>query len=178
MNYFDLFVLVCFVFALIRGIRKGFIIELASLVALILGIAGAVLLSGVTAQWLANYITSKYISIIAFVFLLAGIIILVFLLAKMIDTMVKALSLGWLNRITGAFLAIIKSAFGISLLIFVLEFSGYGTRVIPPDVRSNSITFSFIQRFAPAVFDLFRINYEHLLPNDKEPATGPQPVMI
>lgn len=178
MNYFDLFVLVVLTFALIKGLKKGFIIELASLIGLVLGIAGAIFFSGVTAQWLSGFITSKYLSIIAFVFLLVGIIILVFLLAKMVDSMVKALALGWLNRIMGAFFAIIKSAFGISLLIFVLEFSGYGMRVIPTETRENSHTFSTLEWLAPATFDLLQLNYQHLMPHNPEPQSPPASVMI
>jgi membrane protein required for colicin V production len=178
MNYFDLFVLIVLGFAVIRGLQKGFIFELASLLALVLGIVGAVFLSGVTAQWLSNYITSKYISIIAFVFLLVGIIILVFLIAKMIDTMIKALALGWLNRIMGAMLAVVKAAFGISLVIFVLEFSGFGNRIIPPETRSSSRAFSTLEWIAPATFDLLRLNYQHLLPHIEEPNQSDTPVIV
>ncbi len=178
MNYFDLFVIIVLGFAVIRGLQKGFVFELASLVALVLGIVGAVFLSGVTAQWLSNYITSKYISIISFVFLLVGIIIIVFLLAKVIDTMIKALALGWLNRIMGAVLAAVKAAFGISLIVFVLEFSGFGNRVITPETRSSSRAFAPLEWFAPAIFDLLRLNYQHLLPHRSDPDQHDTPVMI
>ena len=178
MNYFDLFVLVVLGFAVIRGLQKGFVFELASLLALVLGIVGAVFLSGVTAQWLSNYITSKYISIIAFVFLLVGIIILVFLVAKMIDTMIKALALGWLNRIMGALLAIFKAAFGISLVIFVLDFSGFGNHVISPETRNSSRAFAPLERIAPATFDLLRLNYQHLLPHNDETEQQTAPVIV
>jgi membrane protein required for colicin V production len=178
MNYFDLFVIVAFIFALIRGLQKGFVIELASLIGLILGIVGAIYLSGTTAEWLSEFIKSKYISIIAFLLIMVGIIILVFLLAKMVDNMVKALALGWLNRIMGAFFAIVKSAFGISLLIFVLEFSGYGLKIIPPQTRDSSYAFAPLEWLAPATFDLLQLNYEHLLPSYREPQAPPPPVII
>jgi len=178
MNYFDLFVLIIFAFAIIKGLQKGFIIELASLVGLILGIVGAIYLSGTTAEWLSAFITSKYISIIAFLLIMVGIIILVFLLAKMVDTMVQSMALGWLNRILGAFFALIKSAFGISLLIFVIEFSGFGLKIIPPQTRDNSYAFEPLERFAPATFNLLQLNYQHLLPSYREPQAPPPPVMI
>lgn len=178
MNYFDLFVLIIFAFAIIKGLQKGFVIELASLVGLILGIVGAIYLSGTTAEWLSAFITSKYISIIAFLLIMVGIIILVFLLAKMVETMVKALALGWLNRIMGAFFALVKSAFSISLLIFIIEFSGYGLKVIPPDTRDTSYTFKSLEWFAPATFTMLQLNYEHLLPSYREPQAPPPPVIV
>ncbi len=178
MNYFDLIFLVVLAFAIIRGLIKGFIIELASLVGLILGIIGAIYLSGVTSQWLANFITSKYISIIAFILLFVGLIILVQLAARIVDSTVKALALGWLNRILGGFFALIKSAYIISVLIFIIEFSGYGNKVIPPETREKSYLFIPLERLAPATMDLLRINYQHLLPQKNETPQLDEPVMI
>lgn len=180
MNYFDIFVLVILAFALIRGLLKGFIIELASLVALVLGIVGAVFLSDITAHWLSNYFTSKYIYIISFVLILVAIIILVFLIARLVDNIVKATPLGLVNRISGGFFAVIKAAFGISLLILVLDFSGFGMKIIPDDTRNSSHTFVFIEMFAPKTFDLINLNYQHLLPQKQEQSPTPvsAPVMI
>ena len=48
MNYFDYLLLLPLVYGLYRGFTKGLIIELASLVALIAGVYGAMYLSSFT----------------------------------------------------------------------------------------------------------------------------------
>ena len=69
MNYIDLVLGIILIIAAIQGFRKGFIVELASLAALVLGIWGAIKFS----DWTAAFITrntgfhSEHMSTIAFV---------------------------------------------------------------------------------------------------------------
>jgi len=68
MNYIDLVLGIIIILAAIQGFRKGFIVELASLAALVLGIWGAIKFS----DWTAGFITetfgytSKYLVAISF----------------------------------------------------------------------------------------------------------------
>ncbi|MBE0674501.1 MAG: CvpA family protein, partial [Bacteroidales bacterium] len=62
MNLIDFFIIAILVFALVRGFIKGLIIEVASVLALILGIWGAIRFSGFVGQRLTDYfdLTTQY----------------------------------------------------------------------------------------------------------------------
>ena len=68
MNWIDFVIIILLVFGLARGYINGFVKELASLLALILGIWGAIKFSSWTAARLYDYfdMTGRYVGIIAF----------------------------------------------------------------------------------------------------------------
>jgi len=171
MNTLDIVIFIIIVSSFVRGIFKGFVMELATLVALILGIIGAVLFSGVVANWISKSFEIEYIAIISFIILLVGIILSVYIVAKIIDKFLKVIALGWLNRIAGGFFAVLKVMFFVSILILAFDFFGLGTKIISKEKREKSFLFSPVERFAPSVLDLLNLDYEHLLPEKK---TKPQ----
>ena len=69
MNYIDLVFGIILIIAAIQGFRKGFIVELASLAALVLGIWGAIKFSDWTAGFISRTTSfhSDHLSTIAFV---------------------------------------------------------------------------------------------------------------
>ena len=168
MNIFDFIFIALLVSALIKGLFKGFVMELATLAALFLGIIGAVFFSGIVTGWLSGVWTSKFIPIISFLILFVGIIIAVHLLSRLIDKLLKAIALGWLNRIAGGFLSFFKMVFLISILILTIDFLGFGERIISSEKREKSLMFSRIERFAPSIFEVLKIDYEHLTSKKKE----------
>ena len=79
MNYIDLVLVILVIIAAFQGFRKGFVVEFASLAALILGIWGAIKFS----DWTAAFITrntgfhSDHMSTIAFVLTFIAIVIII-----------------------------------------------------------------------------------------------------
>ena len=59
MNVFDIIIAALLLFGLVRGIMKGLFIEVASLVALIAGVYGAIHFSYFTSNFLEYFLTSK-----------------------------------------------------------------------------------------------------------------------
>ena len=78
-----------------KGFRKGVIVELASLLALVLGIYGAIHFSGYIADQLANYIDwdKRYVDLAAFGLTSIGIIFGVSFLGKMLTSLAKLILL-------------------------------------------------------------------------------------
>ena len=173
MNGFDIVIVILIITAFIKGLMKGFISELATLVGLILGIIGAVLFSGIVANWLIGRVSSQFIPVLSFLILFVGIIFCVYLLAKLIDSFIKAIALGWLNRIAGGFFSVFKIMFIVSVLILIVDRFGIGEKIIKQDVRNKSLLFEPVRQFAPKTFELFKLKYEHLLPTKElsEPST-------
>jgi membrane protein required for colicin V production len=118
MALFDIIAGIFLLLLFLKGLKNGFVIELASLAALVLGIIGAVMFSEVTARWLSGFMESKYLSVVAFVMVFIAVVIAVHILAHAIDKLMKAIALGWFNRLAGALFGLVKAAFLSTLTIW------------------------------------------------------------
>ena len=123
MNYIDFIILLSVLIGAVHGAFKGFIHEVASLAAFILGIWGAVLFSDAMETYLCHRwgLNNPYIDSIAFIFTFILIVIVVHLLGKLIDTMVKAAALDTLNRLLGAVFGVLRSLVILSVVFLFFQ---------------------------------------------------------
>jgi membrane protein required for colicin V production len=98
MNILDIIFLVPLLFALYRGFKKGMIHMIASLLALVLGIVGAVKFRPLFASLLDSVfnIDPSHMNVIAFAVAFVSIVIVVHLLAFFVEKLIKAV-----ERLTG-----------------------------------------------------------------------------
>ncbi|MGE5419896.1 MAG: CvpA family protein, partial [Chloroflexota bacterium] len=103
MNWIDATIVLILILSVIMGFINGFVKEVASLAALILGIWGAIRFSTFTAGKLYDYfdMTGQYVGIIAFVITFGVIVIVIHFIGIVADKIVSAASLGFINRILG-----------------------------------------------------------------------------
>jgi len=154
MNYIDLIIAILLVWGIFVGFKNGLIIEVASLAALLLGIFGAIHFSDLTANFLVTSlnVTTQYINLIAFAVTFVGIVIVVHLLAKMIDKLVKAVALGFVNRLLGMVFGLIKYAFIISIILVIINAINRNVTFISKEKIENSILYKPLSSFAPGIF--------------------------
>ncbi len=162
MNYIDLIIAIPLVWGVFVGFKNGLIIEVASLAALLLGIFGAIHFSDLTANFLVTNlnITTQYINLIAFAVTFVGIVIVVHLLAKMIDKLVKAVALGFVNRLLGMVFGLIKYAFIISIILVIINAINRNKTFISEEKIENSILYKPLSAFAPTIFPY--LNFEKI----------------
>ena len=156
MNYIDLIIIVLLVFGLARGFIDGFIKELASLLALILGIWGAIKFSSFTAERLADYfdMTGKYVAITSFLITFIIIVIIIHFIGIAIDRLVDTLSLGFLNRLLGLAFGVIKTAIILSVIFVVLNAIDAKHHFLPREAIQHSRLYNPIADIAPAIFPI------------------------
>ncbi len=152
MNYIDIVVGIILILAILKGFRNGLIIELASLVALVLGLFGAIQFSSITESYLIEYIDSSNIGIIAFVITFVLIVIGVHLIAKVVDKLVKAIALGMINRVLGALFSLLKYAFIISVVLAILGSFEKTYSLLPEEQKESSQLYEPLRSIAPSVF--------------------------
>ncbi len=154
MNYFDLIILVPLLWSAYKGFSKGFIHTIASLAALLLGIFGAIKFSDVTSQYLIlNFnFNPNYLPIISFAITFVLIVVAVHFAAGLIDKLIKAIALGFINRILGAVFGIAKIAFIISIIIVIANGLDKNLKFISPKLKENSILYKPLSDFAPSIF--------------------------
>src|SRR5512146_1560880 len=112
MNYIYLIIITLLVIGVARGFIDGFIKEFASLLALILGIWGAIKFSSLVAAKLYDFfdMNGKYVGIIAFIITFVIIVIIVHFVGMVVDKFVESISLGFFNRLLGLVFGFVKNA--------------------------------------------------------------------
>jgi membrane protein required for colicin V production len=143
MSYLDVLIAIPLVFGLIRGFMKGMIVELTSIMALILGIYSAILLSNTVANFLHEQFdwSIEWTVIIAFILVFAGVLILVHLLAKVIERGIKLASLGLVNKLAGSFIGFFKMGLVVSALLLIIDKIDQHMEFMPQDQISKSVLY-------------------------------------
>lgn len=156
MNYIDLIIIVLLVFGLARGFINGFVKELASLLALIVGIWGAIKFSTFTAEKLYDYfdMTGKYVGIVAFLITFVIIVIIIHFVGLLVDKFVDKISLGLLNSVLGLIFGLFKSALILSVIFVVLNAIDAKHHFLPREQIARSKFYNPIADIAPAIFPI------------------------
>jgi membrane protein required for colicin V production len=158
----DIIFTVLLLIALVKGYQKGLIIAVFSIIAFITGLAAALKLSVVVADYLKDSvsISAKWLPFSAFVIVFFLVVILVRLGGKLIEKTFQAVMLGWLNQIGGILLYAAIYLIILSIFIFYAE----KLQLIQPAAIESSLTYNFIQPWGPEVMD----NFGKLIPPFKD----------
>jgi membrane protein required for colicin V production len=126
---------------------KGIIVAAFSVLAIILGVIFSLRLSEMLSGYLLEkqIITSAWVQPLSYIAVFIGIVILVRLIAKAIETSFEAVMLGWLNKLTGGLLYALLIAMVWSSLLWI----GNKMQLIKPETIANSITYPFFSQLAP-----------------------------
>jgi membrane protein required for colicin V production len=156
MNYIDIIIIGLIALAMIRGFMNGFVKEVASLAALILGIWGAIKFSSFTAEKLYDYfdMSGKYVGVVAFLVTMCIIAVLIQLMGMVIDKFVKAVALGLVNRLLGIGFGLLKSVLILSIVFVVLNAIDAGRPFLPREKIERSFLYNPISDVAPAIFPI------------------------
>ncbi len=154
MNFLDIVLGILLIIAAINGFVKGFVEELAGLVALLLGIWAAIHFSDIIAEQLTAWFGWSFdqLPIVAFIITFIVVVILVNIIGSVINKLVKAASLGFLNRLAGLGFGVIKGALILSIILVVFEKIDKNVHILPESVREESRLYDPVLKLAPGVF--------------------------
>lgn len=154
MNILDIIFLVPLLFALYRGFKNGLVHMVASLLALILGIFGAIQLRPAFAGWLDSLfsIDPEYLQVIAFAVAFVLIVLVVHAAAFVVEKLVKAVALNFVNRLLGMAFGVLVTAFVISMILWPINQINEERELIKPERIEGSLLYKPLSAFAPAVF--------------------------
>ncbi|HKJ06264.1 MAG TPA: CvpA family protein [Flavobacteriaceae bacterium] len=157
MNTFDIILTALLVFGFAKGLFKGFFVEVASLIALIAGIYGAIHFSSFTANLLSNYVDldEKYLTLISFAITFAVIVIAISLIGKLFTKIADFAQLGLLNKLLGGVFGVLK--IGLILSVVLLIFSKLNDTIpfISENQQEQSVLYKPIKNLAPTIFPDF-----------------------
>ncbi len=160
MNVLDIIFIIPLAWFAYKGFQKGFIIELCSLIALILGIYFAINFSYFASDILVkNFdIADKYLAIVAFIVTFIAVVFGVFFIGKVIEKFIDVLMLGFLNQLAGAAFGVLKAAFLISIVLWIINSFDFTNSLIKKEQKENSILYEHLETFAPTVVPKLRLD--------------------
>jgi membrane protein required for colicin V production len=149
----DFIFAVLMVIACIKGYQRGLILAVFSIVAFIIGLAAALKLSTLVADWMKDSISvsAKWLPFISFVVVFFAVVLLVRWGGKLIEKSLQVVMLGWLNRIGG----IVFYAALYIIIFSVFLFYAEKLQLVKPSVIESSVTYSFVHPWGPKVIDGF-----------------------
>ena len=168
MNSLDYILLIPLLYGLYRGFTKGLIIELASLLALTLGIYGALHFSSFTFEFLSDYVEIKtvYLQLASYGLTFLIIVMVISLTGKILTMLIKLVALGFINRMMGAMFGGIKVL--LILSVFILFFDRFNKQfgMVKDEVLNASFMYNSIriqaEKFYPNVLEEFERQKESI----------------
>ncbi len=154
MNFLDIILGILLLWGLFRGIKNGLFVELASLIALIAGIYGAIHFSFITADYISQNLdwNERYLKIASFLITFFLIVLLVHLAGKLLTKIADFAMLGLLNKIAGGVFGVVKVAVILGALLIFFERATAAIHFIPEGTKESSLFYEPIKDIGAFVF--------------------------
>ncbi len=155
MSFIDIVFAILLGFAIYKGFKNGFFVEVASFVGLLLGIYFAIKSSHWIGELLSNLVpswNSKYITITAFILTFIVVLIGIHLSAKILTKITNFAFLGSMNKIAGVIFSVLKTILALSTILFIVEKINIDNLIISKETRENSIFYNPIQNISKAIY--------------------------
>lgn len=157
-NILDIVLVVILVLFTVRGVLRGFVLELAGIIALV----GSIMLAGNYAHDVSSYL-SQFLNDSGWAYAVSyvGIILMVFLgveiITRLLPTIIKINAVAWFNHVAGAMVGLLKGLIVASILVVLLQ--GYFANM--EFVRS-----SYLLPHAVQIGELFKDYLPHAIKID------------
>lgn len=154
MNTLDIILLIILLYGLVRGFLNGFFVEITSLVALALGVYGAIHFSYFAADFLKDRLdwAEKTIQVAAFASTFIIIVLLISLTGKLLTKIADVAALGIINKIAGAAFGIMKLALILSVVLIVFSKLNKTLPFVKQESLDNSLVYKPVKNLAPMLF--------------------------
>jgi colicin V production protein len=146
----------------IMGFRKGLIAQVSMFLALLLGIWAAIHFSEFTGRYLSAWfnLQGDNAFLASFVVTFAAVVLLVYFVGKFASRLLKVMFLGWVDKLAGLLLGILKMALLLSVVLVILHRTGVSEKLFSEEQRS-AIFYRNLEKFAPTIYPSLRdLGYE------------------
>jgi membrane protein required for colicin V production len=150
----DIIILICFLPAVISGIKNGFIEQVVALVSLVLGAWLAFKFSNVVGEWLKPYleVSETVLHVISFAVIMIAVVLVLFVLGKILTGLTKLVLLGWLDRLLGLVFALLIAGLLIGIGIILFDTLNVKFGFVDEAVLDKSVLYGPIRDIAYMVF--------------------------
>lgn len=145
--FIDFLFCILMLMAVFKGLGKGLIVAIFSLIAFFIGLIAAMKLSASVAVWLQNKSGTQttWMPFIAFVLVMAVVMLLIRFGANLIEKLLGFAMLGWLNKLGGVIFYIVMYIMFFSIVLFYAKSMG----ILTEETIQSSKTYEFIAPWGP-----------------------------
>ena len=156
MNFIDIVLGILLIWGLYKGFKNGLFVELASLIALIAGIYGAIHFSYIAGDYMSQQMSwdIKYIKITSFLITFIAIVIGVHFAGKLLTKVADFAMLGLLNKIAGGVFGALKVAIILGALLIFFEKATASFDFVNEETQTDSIFYEPVRDIGAFVFSL------------------------
>ncbi|MEO7960516.1 MAG: CvpA family protein [Ginsengibacter sp.] len=147
----DVAFIIMMIIAIFKGLSKGLIVGVFSLLAFIIGLAAALKLSAIVAVYLQAHVmnNTKWLPLLSFFLVFIVVVLLVGLGARILKKTLQFAMLGWIDRIGGMLLYMIIYTIVLSIILFYAD----KMLLLKSEVIANSYSYKFIAPWGPKLID-------------------------
>ncbi|WP_339650485.1 CvpA family protein [uncultured Maribacter sp.] len=155
MGLLDILLGIPLIWGLWKGLKNGLFMEIASIVALIAGIYGAIHFSYITGNYLSEHLEwdEHNMSIIAFIITFVLIIIIVHLAGKLLTKVANIAMLGLLNKFAGGIFGILKVAIILGAVFIFFDRMDNTFNLLEDETKRQSILYQPIKDIGALIFE-------------------------
>ncbi len=123
MNWLDVLILLPLLLGLVRGLMRGLISEIIAFVVVILGVLGSRFAAPSVSKCLLHWFQwpEGVCDIVAYALIFLAIAILLSIAAKLLTRLLRAIHLGWANRLFGGLFGVLKFGIIVLFAVFVMD---------------------------------------------------------
>lgn len=154
MSFLDIVLGVLLGWGLFKGLKNGLFVELASLVALIAGIFGAIHFSYIAGDYLGQRFSwqDRYLQITAFLITFIAIVMVVHLAGKLLTKIADFAMLGLLNKVAGGIFGALKVAIILGALLIFFERAASSIGLVNEETKNEAILYEPVRDIGAFVF--------------------------
>ena len=154
MSGFDLFLLLVVGVGAVKGFRRGLVLEVASLLAFVLGVVGGLSLLSAAIPLVRHYVGEAFglLPIVSFLLVFALIGWGVHLLGSFVKNAVHLTPLGLLDNLLGGAAGALKWVLGLSLLLHGLGLAGI--KLPSPGLTADSQVLPLVRQATPVALEV------------------------
>lgn len=150
----DVFIGLLLAYEIIRGLKRGFVAEVGSIVALIVAFYTASAMRGSMARLLSPvcFDSPVWSSAVGFLFTFLVVYLLIVILAKIFEGFLGIIALGGINRLAGGLFCLFKGALILSIVLNLYETIDSDRSFIGVKRIESSIFYKPVKKVAPTLF--------------------------
>ena len=172
MNFIDLLILVPLLLAAWKGFKRGFIIEIFIVLALLVGIYCGIHFSDYTSDLIKDKlnVSSIYLPLISFALTFTVIAVGIYFIGKMLEKVIKIAQLSLLNKLGGVFFSVVKTLYFMSTLFLLIASVQEKTELIPAATLNESLLYAPVSKLSLATIPYLKESKLFITENFKSTA--------
>ena len=155
MSYLDIVLGLLLIYGLYKGLKNGLFVEIASLIALIAGLFGAIHFSYIAGDYLHEHMqwNERYINLAAFIITFIVIVLVVHVAGKFLTKVADFAMLGLLNKIAGGIFGTLKVAVILGALLIFFERVNSSVGLVKNETMEGSVLYEPVKEIGAFVFN-------------------------